>query len=52
MMIRLASAPPNERTNTTVERRFPRLRDLAPLMRFKAPELNAKKRRLESALTI
>jgi L-lactate dehydrogenase (cytochrome) len=35
-----------------VERRFPRLRDLAPLMRFKAPELNAKKRRLERALTI
>ncbi|MHB1171900.1 MAG: alpha-hydroxy acid oxidase [Lacisediminihabitans sp.] len=35
-----------------VERRFPRPRDLAPLMKFKKPELNAKKRRLEEALTI
>lgn len=35
-----------------VERRFPQVRDLAPLMRFKAPELNAKKRRLDAALTI
>ncbi len=35
-----------------VKRQFPRPKDLAPLMRFKAPTLNAKKRRLDSALTI
>jgi len=35
-----------------MERRIPRPRDLAPLMHFKTPELNAKKRRLEGALTI
>jgi L-lactate dehydrogenase (cytochrome) len=35
-----------------VDRRMPKVRDLAPLMKFKTPELNAKKRRLESALTI
>ena len=35
-----------------MQRRFPRPRDLAPLMKFKKPELNAKKRRLQSALTI
>ncbi|RFA07862.1 alpha-hydroxy-acid oxidizing enzyme [Subtercola boreus] len=35
-----------------VERRLPKIRDLAPLMQFKAPDLNAKRRRLESALTI
>ncbi|MDQ1570166.1 MAG: hypothetical protein QOF79_840 [Actinomycetota bacterium] len=35
-----------------MQRRFPRPRDLAPLMKFKKPELNAKKRRLDSALTI
>ena len=34
------------------ERRFPRVHDLAPLMQFKVPELNAKKRRLDAALTI
>ncbi|MCU1509203.1 MAG: alpha-hydroxy-acid oxidizing enzyme [Glaciihabitans sp.] len=34
------------------KRRFPSPRDLAPLMKFKAPELNAKKRRLDAALTI
>ncbi len=34
------------------ERRIPRAKDLYPLLRFKKPELNAKKRRLESALTI
>ena len=33
-------------------RRFPRPRELAPLLKFKTPTLNAKKRRLESALTI
>jgi L-lactate dehydrogenase (cytochrome) len=33
-------------------RRIPRPHDLAPLMKFKKPELNAKKRRLDSALTI
>ncbi|NEM92500.1 alpha-hydroxy acid oxidase [Galbitalea soli] len=35
-----------------MKRRFPKPRDLAPLMQFKKPELNAKKRRLASALTI
>jgi len=35
-----------------MERRFPRVHDLAPLMQFKVPELNAKKRRLDAALTI
>jgi L-lactate dehydrogenase (cytochrome) len=34
------------------KRRFPRPKELAPLMRFKKPELNAKKRRLQGALTI
>jgi L-lactate dehydrogenase (cytochrome) len=35
-----------------VTRQFPNPKDLASLMRFKAPTLNAKKRRLDSALTI
>lgn len=35
-----------------VERRFPRPSELAPLMKFKTPTLNAKKRRLDAALTI
>ncbi len=35
-----------------VKRRFPRPKELAPLMRFKKRELNAKKRRLQGALTI
>ncbi|MDH6235562.1 alpha-hydroxy acid oxidase [Cryobacterium sp. CG_9.6] len=35
-----------------VQRRIPKIKDLAPLMKFKAPELNAKKRRLDAALTI
>jgi L-lactate dehydrogenase (cytochrome) len=35
-----------------VDRRLPKIKDLAPLMQFKVPELNAKKRRLEAALTI
>jgi L-lactate dehydrogenase (cytochrome) len=35
-----------------VERRIPKIKDLAPLMKFKAPELNARKRRLDAALTI
>lgn len=35
-----------------MKRRFPSPRDLAPLMQFKKPELNAKKRRLKSAYTI
>lgn len=35
-----------------VQRRFPRPSELAPLMKFKKPELNGKKRRLQSALTI
>ncbi len=35
-----------------LERHFPKIRDLAPLMHFATPELNAKKRRLAKALTI
>lgn len=35
-----------------VQRRFPRPRDLAPLLRFKKPTFSAKRRRLQSALTI
>jgi len=35
-----------------VKRQFPRPGDLASLMRFKAPTLSAKKRRLDAALTI
>ncbi|MCU1475457.1 MAG: alpha-hydroxy-acid oxidizing enzyme [Subtercola sp.] len=35
-----------------VDRRIPKVRDLAPLMHFKAPDLNAKRRRLAGALTI
>jgi L-lactate dehydrogenase (cytochrome) len=35
-----------------VKRRIPRPRDLAPLMKFKTPQLNARKRRLADALTI
>ncbi len=35
-----------------VDRRFPRPSELAPLMKFKKPTLNAKKRRLDAALTI
>ena len=33
-------------------RRFPRFRDLAPLLKFKRPTLKFKKRRLQQALTI
>ena len=35
-----------------VQRQIPKVRDLAPLMRFKKPTLNPKKRRLQSALTV
>jgi L-lactate dehydrogenase (cytochrome) len=35
-----------------VARQIPKIRDLAPLMQFKKPQLNAKKRRLDAALTI
>ncbi|TFD46388.1 alpha-hydroxy-acid oxidizing protein [Cryobacterium frigoriphilum] len=35
-----------------VQRRIPKIKDLAPLMQFKSPELNARKRRLAAALTI
>ncbi|RNE67053.1 alpha-hydroxy acid oxidase [Cryobacterium tepidiphilum] len=35
-----------------VQRRIPKVRDLAPLMKFKTPDLNARRRRLEGALTI
>lgn len=35
-----------------VQRRFPNPRDLAPLMQFKAPTFDGRKRRLDAALTI
>ena len=35
-----------------LERHFPKVRDLAPLMHFATPELNGRKRRLDKALTI
>jgi L-lactate dehydrogenase (cytochrome) len=35
-----------------LERRIPKVRDLAPLMQFKSPEFNGRKRRLAGALTI
>ncbi|WP_077090782.1 alpha-hydroxy acid oxidase [Mycobacterium rhizamassiliense] len=35
-----------------VKRRMPKARDLAPLMQFKRPQLNATKRRLDAAFTI
>lgn len=35
-----------------MKRRIPNPRDLAPLLNFKKPDLNAKRRRLSSALTI
>ncbi len=35
-----------------MDRRIPRPRDLAPLIQFKKPQLNATKRRLDAALTI
>ncbi|GAB3610189.1 MULTISPECIES: alpha-hydroxy acid oxidase [Humibacter] len=35
-----------------VQRQLPQVRELAALMQFKKPQLNAKKRRLDSALTI
>lgn len=35
-----------------IKRRFPNPRDLAPLLRFKKPDLDAKHRRLQSAQTI
>jgi L-lactate dehydrogenase (cytochrome) len=35
-----------------MRRQVPRVRDLAPLIRFKRPEFNATRRRLEAALTI
>jgi L-lactate dehydrogenase (cytochrome) len=35
-----------------IKRRVPKVRDLAPLIQFKKPQLNLKQRRLESALTI
>src|SRR6266702_1138095 len=35
-----------------VQRRIPKARELAPLMQWKKPELNARRRRLDAALTI
>ena len=41
-----------ERAPTMVQRQLPNVRELAELMRFKTPTLNATDRRLEKALTI
>jgi L-lactate dehydrogenase (cytochrome) len=35
-----------------MKRRVPRPRELAPLLQFRKPQLNATKRRLDAALTI
>ncbi|WP_159621714.1 alpha-hydroxy acid oxidase [Ruania rhizosphaerae] len=35
-----------------VQRRVPKVRDLAPLLQFKRPELDGRKRRLDAALTV
>ena len=35
-----------------MKRRIPKVADLAPLMQFKKPELNARTRRLSAALTV
>ncbi len=35
-----------------IERRVPRVRDMAPLIRFRRPQLNRTQRRLDAALTI
>ncbi|KLO30805.1 lactate dehydrogenase [Mycolicibacter heraklionensis] len=37
---------------SAMQRRFPRIRDLAPLIRFRRPRLNRAARRLENALTV
>lgn len=41
-----------EGARVMTKRRFPNPKELAPLMKFKTPTLNGKKRRLESALTV
>ncbi|WP_207840229.1 alpha-hydroxy acid oxidase [Williamsia soli] len=38
--------------HSTVRRQLPKVHDLAPLMKFKKPEFDATKRRLDAALTI
>lgn len=38
--------------SANVQRQFPRLRELLPLLRFKGPQFNRKRARLEKALTI
>ena len=38
--------------SSPMKRRVPKPRDLAPLMQFKKPQFDAKKRRLDAALTI
>ncbi|MFZ1179372.1 MAG: alpha-hydroxy-acid oxidizing enzyme, partial [Mycobacterium sp.] len=35
-----------------IKRQVPKVRDLAPLIRFKRPEFDRTKRRLDAALTI
>jgi L-lactate dehydrogenase (cytochrome) len=41
-----------DRKTPMIERRIPKVRDLAPLMQFKKPELNARTRRLAAATSI
>jgi len=40
------------KSDPLIKRYFPRPKDLAPLLKFKKPELNGKRRRLQAALTI
>ncbi len=49
---RLPLAAKNRERVTMVQRQLPRPAEVFELMRFKKPELDAKKRRLEAALTI
>ncbi|CAB4662962.1 unannotated protein [freshwater metagenome] len=41
-----------EKNDKNVNRQFPRIKELAPLLKFKGPRLNRKKARLADALTI
>ena len=50
--VRRALTAVEDEVSGVTRRRVPRPRDLAPLLQFKKPELNATKRRLAAALTI
>jgi L-lactate dehydrogenase (cytochrome) len=46
------AAIPNRKADDMVHRQLPRIHDLAPLLKFKSPGLDTRKRRLDAALTI